>query len=709
MNLRSLGLGTRHLPVIRAAEAAECGLACIAMIGSFHGHALDLNGLRQRFSLSMHGATLRGLMELAGQLSLSPRALRVGLNALHKVRTPAVLHWDLSHFVVLKSVRGKRITIHDPARGARTLTLDEASRHFTGVVLELTPVAAFTPMQAQSRLRLSHLWSRISGLGPTVVQVLIMSFLFQTATFVMPFQMQLVVDEAIGRSDRNLLTVLALGFGALAILHSGLEALRNWVLRLLGAVLSFQIVGNIVRHLLRLPVSYFEKRHIGDVMSRIESTSAIQDVLTRGAISAVVDGVMAIIAAFILFLYSPLLATIVIVSLVLVLGVALAFYPAMRMRTEERIIATAEEQSHLMESVRAAQTIKLFGAENQRESTWRNRYAKVINSTVSLARFEVTQSFLQNTIIALQTVIVIFLGARMILNAEGFSIGMLMAFLSYRQTFSDRTLSLVGEITQFRLLKLHLDRLADVVATPADDVGAIFPALSAQKVDGAVELRNVSFRYGATMPLVLDNVSFSVTPGDFVAITGPSGSGKTTLTKLLLGLQSPEAGQLLLDGQPANPAVWRSWRSQIGVVAQDDRLLSGSIADNIAFFDADMDMQQVVAAAMAAQIHDDILKMPMQYLTRVGDMGSALSGGQRQRVFLARALYRRPKLLLLDEGTANLDEASERGIADLIESLAITRIVIAHRPELIHRASRKFTCEGGRLRENFSAGIRDVG
>lgn len=709
MNIAGLHLGARRLPVIRAAEAAECGLACLAMIGSYHGHDLDLNTLRQRFSLSLHGATLRGLMELGGQLSLSPRALRVGLNALDKVRLPAIIHWDLNHFVVLKSVRGKRATIHDPARGARTMTLDELSQHFTGVVLELAPVADFEPIAARSQLRLSHLWSKISGVAPTVIQVLVLSFLFQLVTFVLPFQMQLVVDEAIGRSDRNLLTVLALAFGALVVIHAGLEALRNWVLRLLGALLSFQVVGNIVRHLMRLPVSYFEKRHIGDVMSRIESTTVIQDVLTRGTVSALVDGVMAVIAAGILFLYSPLLASIVIGSLLIVLALTLAFYPPTRARTEARIIAQAEEQSYLMESVRGAQTIKLFGAETAREAAWRNRYASVINSTVSLGRFEITLGFLQQAVIGVQTVLIIYLGARMILDAQGFSIGMLMAFLSYRQTFSDRTLSLVGEMTQFRLLRLHLDRLADIVATPADtdQLQPVHP--TGANAGGAVTLRNISFRYGATLPLVLNDVSLSVEAGDFVAVKGASGSGKTTLTKILLGLAQPEAGQVLLDGQPASPGLWRAWRSQIGVVAQDDRLLSGSIADNIAFFDPDLDMERVVMAAAAARVHDDILRMPMQYLTLVGDMGSALSGGQRQRVFLARALYRRPKLLLLDEGTANLDEDSERAIADLIEALPITRIVIAHRPELISRANRCLVCEGGKLREIRTAPLRDAG
>lgn len=688
MSLSDLNFaGRRRLPVIRAAEGAECGLACIAMIGRYHGHDIDLNGLRQRFSLSLTGATLRNLMQLSEQLSLSSRALRVGLNALQDDRLPAILHWDLNHFVVLKSFDGKRAIIHDPSRGARTLSHEEFSNHFTGVVLEIAPSTGFEKVRARIPVRLSMLWSRTQGFGQAIAQVLVLSLVFQIATFILPFHLQLVVDEAIGRADRDLLTVLALGFGALTVLHMGLEALRNWILRLLGSMMSFQVVGNIVRHLLRLPVSFFEKRHVGDIISRIESTTAIQDALTRGMISALVHGVMAVIAAFILFLYSPLLAVVVIAALVIVLALGFAFYPATRAATEAGLVAMAAEQSNLIETIRAMSTIKLMGGEVEREGKWRNRYASVINSSVRLGRLEISLAFLQNAIIGIQSVLVIYLGAKMVLDAQGFSVGMLFAFMSFRQTFSDRALSLIGELIHFRLLKLHLERLGDIVTSEPD----IAPGVSAApeiKVLGKIEARRISFRYGMASPLILDNMSLTIQPGEFVAITGASGGGKTTFAKLILGLNRPESGEILLDGQLATPELWRDWRSQVGVVAQDDQLLSGSIADNIAFFDPDMNMEQIVTAATAARVHDNIMRMPMQYLSLVGDMGSALSGGQRQRVLLARALYRQPRLLLLDEGTANLDEEVEAEIADLIAALPITRIAIAHRPALIQKAHR---------------------
>jgi ATP-binding cassette subfamily B protein RaxB len=684
----------RRLPVVLAAEAAECGLACLAMIARYHGHDVDLNGMRQRFALSLSGATLRGLMGITDSLGFQTRPLRVELSALGKLNLPAILHWDMNHFVVLKSVSGKSITLHDPALGVRTVSFDIASKHFTGVALEVAPAAGFQPVSGRAPMKLSMLWSRIRGSGAALAQVFALSLALQVAVFAAPFQMQLVVDEALAHGDADLLAVIALGFGALVILQASIEALRGWALGVFGHLLSFQIVGNLVRHMLRLPAEFFEKRHVGDILSRLGSVQPIQDAITKGLVAVVIDGMMACFAAAILFFYSTTLALVVIVSVLLNVMLAVLMYPGMRQRLEEEILAHAKEQSHLMETVRAATTIKVLGREVEREASWRNLYAEVMNTGVSVGKLQLTLIFAQSVITGLQTVLVVYLAGRIILAGEGFSVGMLFAFLSFRQTFTDRTLALINQGVQFRLLRLHLDRLADIVTAEPD-----YPNESVMpiKVKGGLGVDKLSFRYGATDPYVLENANLKIEPGDFVVITGPSGGGKTTLLKLLLGLRRPTSGTIELDDQSAGPAHWRAWRESVGVVAQDDQLLSGSIADNIAFFDPDLDMARVQAAARAAQVHDDIARMPMQFLTLVGDMGSTLSGGQRQRVLLARALYRQPKILFLDEGTANLDVETEEVIADLIAQLPITRIVVAHRPALIRRAKKVYVVRNGQI------------
>jgi len=685
----------KRLPVIQAAEGAECGLACMAMIARFHGHDVDLNGLRQRFSISMAGATLRSLMGLADGLGFAPRALKVELPALAKVQLPAILHWDLNHYVVLKSVAKDRAVVHDPALGARTYSMSELSKRFTGVVLEVTPSGAFKKIRAREPVRLNSLWSRMTGFWPAFFQIVALSVALQIAAFAMPFQMQLVVDEAIGRSDRDLLSVLAFGFGALVIVQAGIEALRGWTLQIFGQMLTFQMVGNLFRHMIRLPADWFEKRHVGDIMSRIGSTAAIQDVLTRGVIAALIDGAMALIAVIIMLLYSPTLTAVVVGAVAINLALAFAIFPALKARTEEQIIESAREQSHIMESVRAATTIKLMGREAERESAWRNLFANAINAAVSVGKFQISLVFAQGLLTGLQTVLVIYLGARTIIAGDGLSVGMLIAFLSFRQTFTDRTNALINQSIQFRFLNLHLDRLSDIVAAePEAEADAVAPKLEAR---GEMRLQGVSFRYGPADRAILENLDLTVHPGEFLAITGPSGGGKTTLLKLMLGLQKPTEGAIELDGHPVTPALWRAWRENVGVVAQDDRLLSGTIADNIAFFDPDLDMTRVQQAAYAAQVHEDIARMPMQYQSLVGDMGSALSGGQKQRILLARALYRQPRILVLDEGTANLDVQTEEVIANLVAQLPITRIVIAHRPALLERADRVLVMQNGAL------------
>jgi len=691
----------RRLPLVLASEAAECGLACITMVARYHGHDVDLNGLRQRFALSLAGMSLRSLMVLADQLGFSSRPLRVELSALCKVQAPAILHWDLNHFVVLRSITGKDAVIHDPAVGIRTVPLAELSKHFTGVALELAPAADFRPVQAKAPIRLSSLWSQITGLWGALIQVIALSAVLQIAAFAAPFQIQLVVDEAVFHDDQDLLLVLALGFGALVALQASIEALRGWALKVFGHLLSFQMVGNLVRHMMRLPADFFEKRHVGDIFSRIGAVQPIQQAITQGLVSAIIDGVMAFVAAGILLFYSVVLAAIVIFAVFLHLALVFALYPGMRHRMEEEILARAKEQSHLMETVRAATTIKLMGREADRESAWRNLYADVTNAGVSVGKYHIAQGFIQTFITGLVHVIVVYLGARLILTGQGFSVGMLFAFLSFRQTFNDRVVGLINQLVQFRLLGLHLDRLSDIVTAVPETETLRMQSLD---VKGAIRVRDLSFRYGAADQFVLQDLNLEIAPGEFIAITGPSGGGKTTLLKLLLGLHRTTTGTIDLDGNRADAQLWRAWRQHVGVVAQDDRLLSGTIADNIAFFDPDLDMKRVQAAAMAAQVHEDIMRTPMQYLGLVGDMGSALSGGQRQRVLLARALYGQPRILFLDEGTANLDEETEEAIADLIEKMPITRIVVAHRPALIRRASRVLRVKDRRISEVTACG-----
>src|SRR5215210_9175636 len=306
-----------QLPVLRQAEAAGCGLACLAMVASYHGHRIDLNTLRRRYPASLNGVTLRALIQVASHLHLLCRPLRYELEHLRQLRLPAVLHWNMSHFVVLKAVTRKGIVVHDPAAGEKFYPVAEASKHLTGVALELAPTESFVAQDERARLPLSAFWGQLSGSGHALVQILALSVVLQLLALAAPFYMQLTIDEVIARGDVDLLLVLALGFALLMVIQTASTAIRSLVLLIVQNVLHFELGGRLFRHLIRLPTSYFEKRHIGDLLSRFSSLEPIRNLLAEGMIAALIDGVMAAVTLAMLFIYSTQLALVVVAAVLL--------------------------------------------------------------------------------------------------------------------------------------------------------------------------------------------------------------------------------------------------------------------------------------------------------------------------------------------------------------------------------------------------------
>jgi ATP-binding cassette, subfamily B, bacterial CvaB/MchF/RaxB len=678
--------GRGRLSLVRQSEAAECGLACLAMVASFHGHRVDLNTLRRRYPVSLNGVTLRSLIQVALHLNLVSRPLRFELGHLRQLRLPAILHWDMSHFVVLKSVTRKGITIHDPASGAKSLTVAEASKHMTGVALELSPAEGFVRRDERARLPFSVFWSQLSGSGHALLQIFVLSVVLQILVLAAPFYMQITIDEVIARGDVDLLMVLALGFGLLMLVRVAACAIRSLVLLIVQNVLHFQLGARLFRHLIRLPASFFEKRHIGDILSRFTSLQPIRNLLAEGMVAAVIDGIMALLTLAMIFVYSPTLAFIVIGALLLYALVRLALYRVLWLRTEATIQATAQENSNFIESVRAIQSLKLFNRESEREGQWLNRYAEVVNANVRLGRAKIAFSTINDLVFGLETIVTIYLAAKLVL-ANQLTIGMIFAFMAYRQHFIDKSVALVEKALEFRILGLHLERLSDIALTPCER-GHDQPLSYTRPILGRIELRNVFFRYAEPEPFVLEEINLTIEPGEFITIMGPSGGGKTTLVKVMLGLLEPTGGEVLVDGVPLSAVGARAFREQVAAVMQDDQLLSGSIADNICFFDPEYSQEKLLQCARLAGIHDEIMAMPMTYNSLVGDMGSSLSAGQKQRVLLARALYREPRILFLDEGTAHLDVDNERLINESLRQLRMTRISVAHRPDMASGADR---------------------
>lgn len=699
--MQRIGLG-RKVPIYLQTEASECGLCSLAMMADYHGYRTDLTSLRLRFPISRKGATLESLIRIAQALKFDSRPLKVEMHHLPQLRLPCIIHWDMDHFVVLVSVSGRRAVIHDPAVGVRSFTLAEFSKHFTGIALELTPSTDFKPVDQQQHFTLRGLMGHITGLGRGLTQILLLALALESVTIALPFFLQWVVDHALVSADRDLLTTLALGFGLLIVIQAAISAVRAWFVVALSTQLNFQWLGNVFGHMVKLPLEYFEKRHVGNIMSRFGSITTIQKTLTGGFVQAVVDGVMVVGTFGMMLLYSPKLASISLVAVGMYAVLRWMLFHGLRSATAEQIIHAARQTTHFFETASGIQSVRLFGKGDQRRSGWLNILAEQFNAELRIHRIRISHETAQTLLFGLERVLIVWMAATAVMDGA-FTTGMLFAFVAYKEQFSTRIAALVDKIVEFKMLKLHGERVADIVLADAEASGPH----DADEVDldqlaPSIELRGVSFRYSPTEPYVFENISLKIEAGESVAITGTSGGGKTTLVKVMLGLLAPSQGEVLVGGQPIHRVGLTTYRNMVATVMQEDRLFSGSVAENISFFDPLPEWKRIKECAYLAAVSKEIEGMPMGYNTITGDSGVGISGGQKQRILLARALYRKPKILVLDEATSELDIDNEKSVNATIKSMGLTRIVVAHRSETIASAGRVLVLKDGGLNQEFA-------
>ena len=667
MDALSLGLRKR-LPIILQTEGAECGLACLGMVMGYHGVLTDLATLRQRHAISMKGITLATLSELAVKEKLGFRAVRLELNELAGLKVPAILHWELNHFVVLKEVRGSRVIIHDPAFGERKLTLDEVSRRFTGVALELWPAPDFEPRKEKTRISVGQLVGQVAGFWPSLTQVLLLTLALEVFALVQPLFMQWIIDQVVVSKDGNLLTTLAIGFLIMLFVQQGIGLLRTWVLLVINTSIRIQWRANIFTHLVRLPVSYFQKRHLGDIVSRTGSIDQIQQVLTSTFVEALFDGALVIITLLMMFTYSPTLALIAIVAVAIYLVVRIVWFGPFYAATEEFIVRSANLSSHFLETIRGVRAIKLFGRQIERQSAWQTLLVNETNAGLTIQKLQIFYGLIRTILSGGFNILLLYLGTQQIL-AGTLSVGMLLAFLAYRSQFDSRLTELISKGFDLKMLQLYAERLADVVLTePEVEVQRTLTEVNTG-LSPEIIVDNVRFRYADQEPWVLNGTSLTIAAGESVAIVGGSGCGKTTLVNLLSRFYDVNQGRVLLDGIDLRDLATPTLRQNVGVVLQEPFLFRGTIFDNLIYGRPQSSLEETVTAARAAQAHDFILRKPLGYDTWVGERGAGLSGGERQRVSIARALLYDPKILILDEATSSIDTESEQAIQDALRVL----------------------------------------
>ncbi|MCI0136661.1 peptidase domain-containing ABC transporter, partial [Escherichia coli] len=609
----------RRVPVIHQTETAECGLACLAMICGHFGKNIDLIYLRRKFNLSARGATLAGINGIAEQLGMATRALSLELDELRVLKTPCILHWDFSHFVVLVSVKRNRYVLHDPARGIRYISREEMSRYFTGVALEVWPGSEFQSETLQTRISLRSLINSIYGIKRTLAKIFCLSVVIEAINLLMPVGTQLVMDHAIPAGDRGLLTLISAALMFFILLKAATSTLRAWSSLVMSTLINVQWQSGLFDHLLRLPLAFFERRKLGDIQSRFDSLDTLRATFTTSVIGFIMDSIMVVGVFVMMLLYGGYLTWIVLCFTTIYIFIRLVTYGNYRQISEECLVREARAASYFMETLYGIATVKIQGMVGIRGAHWLNMKIDAINSGIKLTRMDLLFGGINTFVTACDQIVILWLGAGLVIDNQ-MTIGMFVAFSSFRGQFSERVASLTSFLLQLRIMSLHNERIADIALHEKEEKKPEIEIV-AHMGPISLETNGLSYRYDSQSAPIFSALSLSVAPGESVAITGASGAGKTTLMKVLCGLFEPDSGRVLINGIDIRQIGINNYQRMIACVMQDDRLFSGSIRENICGFAEEMDEEWMVECARASHIHDVIMNMPMGYETLIGELG----------------------------------------------------------------------------------------
>lgn len=701
--LRMLGFsgGRRRVPYVQQTSASDCGAACLAMVLGFHGRQVGLDRVREVVGHGRGGANALRIVEGGRRFGLRGRGVRVEEIAdLRLLPRGSILHWRFSHFVVFESLGDDGLEIVDPAVGRRTVPREEASRAFTGIAVLFEPSEQFEPGRDPAEGGGRQVWrylGRVLAHSGLLTRVVVTSLLVQLFALSVPFLIGILVDRVIPRGDQHLLTVLGVGLGAIAGFHLLAALIRAHLLLHLRTQLDARLTLDFLDHMVELPYAFFQKRSAGDLMMRLNSNATIREILTSGALSTVLDGLLVSLYLVLLLTASARMALLVLVLGVVRVVVFLVIRRKHRELMSRSLHQQARSQSYQVQMLAGIETLKAGGAEHRAVEHWSNLFVDVLNISLLRGRLDAWIQSLLGALAVASPLAVLLYGAHLVLEGS-LSLGVMLAVNALAVGFLQPLSKLVHTAFDLQRMGSYLDRIEDVLETPKEQAGR--ETKIAPRLRGRIRLDGVSFRYGDGLPLVVRDISLEIEPGSFVALVGRSGAGKSTMAGLLVGLYEPVEGRITFDDSSLAELDLRSLRRQLGIVPQNPYVFGDTIRNNIALSDPNLRLGQVIEAARLAHIHDDIVSMPMGYETLLADGGASLSGGQRQRIALARALGTKPSILLLDEATSHLDAITEARIHEELEELRATRIVISHRLSTVRKADQILVMEDGCLAES---------
>jgi ATP-binding cassette subfamily B protein RaxB len=685
----------QKLPVILQDQIAECGLTSVTMCFNFHGLNVELSSIRNKYPVSNLGSSLHDLIEICQHEGFVADAYEMEIDDFPELKLPAIIHWDLNHFVVLKKIKGNTFTIHDPAIGEINYTKSEFSKHFTGFSLEISPgkssdfdavKSAWDKKEQETSLSLYQFIKRTSGFYKSFGFIMFMTFVAQLLSMSIPSITQVVIDDFIVSQTTEYMWVFIVGGLSIILFRYFADLIKSWSIIFIGYRWHANFSSYFYTKLLKLPLNYFETRSVSDIFSRFSALDHLKEALTDRVVQGVIDGFMSIVTIIAMFFYSPKMASISLVFVLIYFILRVYVVSKEIQANKKHIVEKVKETNSFYDTLANIQSVKIYGKETERYQQWKKYYLSAANESINLSKAKMWYSSSENLLSGLENIILLGVAATVVISGE-LTLGMMFAFFAYQIIFAAQSKSMLNNILEMKLLGIHTDRLNDIEINDAEQNILGQPGIKPE-VKGKIEVKNLHFKYPGTEKPLFDNFNMTIEPGENIVLSGPSGCGKTTLIKIIMGLIEPQAGEIIIDGINIKTMGLQHYRKNIASVSQKESLVSGSVLDNISFFSKPIDMERIVESATKANIHDDIMLLPMQYQTLSGDIGSTFSGGQEQRILLARALYNNPKILFMDEATSFLDQKTEKEIVKTLKALDVTRVSIAHRQETINMASR---------------------
>jgi ABC-type bacteriocin/lantibiotic exporter with double-glycine peptidase domain len=690
-------LRPRRIPVLLQLSAVECGAACLAMLLSYYGHATTVADVRQRCQVGRDGLSALDLVKAARSYGLRVRAVSLQEDDLSLISVPAIVHWEFNHFLIVERVSAAWVQVVDPALGRRRLTTKEFFNGFTGITLMLEPGVQFERAASPRGVTLASYARTYLKLAPwSLVQILGASLLLQVFGLAVPLLTAVVVNQVIPFHLKDTLTILALGLLLLIVAQVVMTLLRSTILLALHTRVDTAMMLGFFEQLTSLPLRFFQQRSSGDLLARLGSNLVIRETLSNQVISTLLDGSLVVTYLLILFRGSLFFGIVALAVGVVQVGILLASNRLIRRLSKQELLTQGKFHGYAAEALVGITTLKAAGAEQRALERWTNLFFEQMNASVRRSYLSALVELAVTNLRALAPLLLLVIGTFQVLQGT-LQAGTMLALVTLATYFLTPLGSLVTSGQHLQIVRAHLERVADVL--DAEPEQAMQTTTPPPRLTGHLRLQNVSFQYDPHSPVILHDIHVAIRPGQKVALVGRTGSGKTTLGMLLLGLYLPTSGDIFYDHLPLYTLNYQSVRAQFGVVTQGATIFSGTIRENIALNQPAMPIEQVIQAAQAAAIHEDILRMPMEYETFVAEGGSALSGGQRQRLALARALASNPVILLLDEATSALDVVTEQAVERNLQTLNCTQIIIAHRLSTIRNADLILVLDQGTILE----------